>query len=66
MTPSVAAEVDDLARPVDAGAVEDLELGLAEGRRHLFLTTLTRAFVPMTTSPFLTTPVLRMSSRTLA
>ena len=36
------------------------------GGAHLFFTTFTRVLVPTATSPFFTTPVLRMSSRTLA
>jgi hypothetical protein len=35
-----------------------------KGGAILFFTTLTRVFVPTTVSPFLTTPILRMSRRT--
>ena len=59
------AQSIDLAFAGDAFAVEDLELTTClNGGATLFLTTLTRVSLPMTSSPFLMAPMRRMSRRT--
>jgi hypothetical protein len=45
-------QVEHFAQAADAFAIQDVELGRLERRRHLVLTTFTRVSLPMISSPF--------------
>ena len=57
-------QIEQIAFARNAFAVEDVELGLAERRRHFVLHDFHRVREPVTTSPSLMAAMRRMSMRT--